>query len=148
MSAGIDIPMRCSARIRTTISFNPGVAKRNQEENRLAYISTFVLVALGRERGERQDGAGTDAAAGSQLAIAPQLMMIAFTSQVEVDGSSVCIYCKFSAELHLHRGFGSKLVARNCPRNCGNAVCHLEEMVGTRRLELLTSTVSILRYHT
>jgi hypothetical protein len=36
MSAEIDIPMRCSARNRTTISYNPDGAKRNQEENRLA----------------------------------------------------------------------------------------------------------------
>jgi hypothetical protein len=36
-------------------------ARRNQEARRLAYISPFVFVALGRERREREGSARTDA---------------------------------------------------------------------------------------
>ena len=39
-----------------------GAASWNQEENRLAYVSAFVFVALGREGRECEGGTGTDAA--------------------------------------------------------------------------------------
>jgi hypothetical protein len=152
-----------------------GAASWNHEENRLAHVSTFLFLALGRERRECEGSAGAHAACQQPIHTdvysqarkgakrqAQQRIVQMILPETLNDAVPVISLegpqndAAQSASLIMRREVGPRsgialkkqelrpLMERfGATKNSPRIAKRLRNMVGTRRLELLTSTVSI-----